>query len=193
MATEYEIKFQATPAVLAEIEAAFSGDTVRIFMETTYYDTPSGAFAQRRWTLRRRKENGVSVCTLKTPAGQLGRREWELSCGSIEAAIPELCKLSGLTELAVLTREGLIPVCGARFTRQAAAVTVEATEVEIALDRGILFAGDREIPLWELEVELKEGSREQAAAYALALAHQYGLEPEPHSKFKRALALREEG
>ena len=191
MGYEFELKFRATEAAQAAIAA--EGTWHSISMETTYYDTPSGAFAQRRWTLRRRKENGVSVCTLKTPAGQLGRREWELSCGSIEAAIPELCKLSGLTELAVLTREGLIPVCGARFTRQAAAVTVEATEVEIALDRGILFAGDREIPLWELEVELKEGSREQAAAYALALAHQYGLEPEPHSKFKRALALREEG
>ena len=82
-------------------------------------------------------------------------------------------------------------MCGARFTRQASIVEVEGTVLEVALDKGILFAGNKEIPLCEVEIELKEGSREQAAAYALALAHQHGLQPEPQSKFKRALSLKE--
>ena len=189
MGYEFELKFRATEEIQAAIAA--EGTWHSISMETTYYDTPSGALSGLRYTLRRRLENGVSVCTLKTPAGDLGRGEWELNCGSIEAAIPELCKLSGLSQLPELVAEGLVTVCGARFTRQASAVVVEDTEVEIALDKGMLFAGDRQIPLCEVEVELKSGSREQAAAYALALAHRYDLKPEPASKFKRALALRE--
>lgn len=189
MGYEFELKFRATE----EAQQAIAGNGIwhTVTMETTYYDTPSGALSRRHYTLRRRLENGVSVCTLKTPAGELGRGEWETACDTIEAAIPELCKLGSPTELPALVQEGLIPVCGARFTRRASAVVVEDTEVEIALDKGVLFAGDREIPLCEVEVELKEGSREQAAAYALALAHQYGLAPEPASKFKRALALKE--
>lgn len=191
MGYEFELKFRATEQAQAAIGA--EGAWRSIAMETTYYDTPSGDLSQRHYTLRRRLENGVSVCTLKTPARELGRGEWETECDAIEAAVPELCRLSGLAELPALGAEGLISVCGARFTRQASTVTVEGTELEIALDKGVLFASGKEIPLCEVEVELKAGSREQAAAYALALAHQYDLKSEPASKFKRALALREEG
>lgn len=189
MGYEFELKFRATEAAQAAIAA--QGQWHTITMATTYYDTPSGALSGLRYTLRRRLENGTSVCTLKTPAGELGRGEWETECDTIESAIPMLCKLGCPKNLPSLVEEGLIPVCGARFTRQASTVEVEGTVLEVALDKGILFAGNKEIPLCEVEIELKEGSREQAAAYALALAHQHGLQPEPQSKFKRALSLKE--
>ena len=64
--------------------------------------------------------------------------------------------------------------------------------LEIALDRGYLFAGEKQLPLCEVEVELKAGSQAAAVAYAKALAEKYGLIPEPGSKFRRALALRED-
>lgn len=189
MGYEFELKFRATEA--AQVAIAQDGSWHTVTMATTYYDTPSGSLSSRRYTLRRRLENGVSICTLKTPAGELGRGEWETECDTIEAAIPMLCKLGCPAHLPELTGEGLVPVCGARFTRQASTLEVDGTVLEIALDKGILFAGEKEIPLCEVEVELKEGSREQAAAYALALAHQHGLQPEPASKFKRALSLKE--
>ena len=69
MAIEYEWKFQATPHTLEAIQGAFDGNAVTISMETTYYDTPSGALSARHYTLRKRLENGLCVCTLKTPAG----------------------------------------------------------------------------------------------------------------------------
>ena len=69
MAIEYELKFQATPQQLAQIDRAFQEEGQTLSMETTYYDTPSGALSARHYTLRTRLENGVSVCTLKTPAG----------------------------------------------------------------------------------------------------------------------------
>ena len=191
MGIEFELKYRATPAIQAEIGKSGTWHTVS--METTYYDTPSKALSRRHFTLRRRLENGVSVCTLKAPAGELGRGEWETECGSIEAAISELCKLGCPKILPFLVAEGLAEVCGARFTRQASTVETEGAVLEIALDEGILFAQEKQIPLCEIEVELKEGAREQAVAYAKALAETYGLEPEYGSKFKRALALREEG
>ena len=64
--------------------------------------------------------------------------------------------------------------------------------LELALDRGVLTGGGKEIPLCEVEIELKEGSQSFADHYAKCLAQKYGLIPQPHSKFRRALALRGE-
>lgn len=188
MGKEFELKYAATPAQQQALMEGF-GDFTEIAMETTYYDTADGAFAEQKLTLRRRLENGVSVCTLKAPAGVNSRREWETEAESIEAAIPVLCKLSGWEEPGLLAAKGLIPVCGARFTRLAKTVELVACTVEIAVDRGVLVAGEKQIPLCEIEVELKDGSEEAAVAIARYLAHQYGLVPEPKSKFRRALEL----
>ena len=143
--------------------------------------------------LRCRLENGVSVCTLKTPGKGAQRGEWEVNCDSVTAAVPELCKLSAPEELPALCAAGLIPICGARFTRKAGTFTLRDCVLELALDQGILFSGEKEVPLCEIEVELKSGSREAVDAFAHQLAEIYDLKPEEKSKFARALALYNEG
>ena len=190
MGKEFELKYAATPEILAAVRKDLDSVT-EISMETTYYDTPSKDLSARHMTLRRRYENGISVCTLKAPEGPNSRKEWEVEAASIEVAIPMLCKLSNWQELVDLTADGLIAVCGARFTRQAATVTLPDCVVEIALDQGILMGGGREVPLCELEVELKSGSEAAATYFANVLAAQHGLTREPKSKFARAMALAE--
>ena len=189
MATEIELKYAATAQQILQIRDAVAGDYTSISMETTYYDTSAGDLSARKWTLRRRLENGISVCTLKTPADGLGRHEWELEADSIQAAIQELCKLSGLEELTALTAEGVIAVCGARFTRLACPVDLGIATAELALDKGILFGGGRELPFAEVEVELKSGVETAVFGWSHALAARFGLKPEPRSKFRRALTL----
>ena len=188
MGAEFELKYAATPAQQDAIMKDLGGFTP-IIMETTYYDTADGALSQRRITLRCRLENGVSVCTVKTPEMDNVRGEWETECDSIDAAIPVLCKLGCPVDLPMLTKDGLNAICGARFTRMAKTVELESCVVEIAVDSGVLFSGGREEPLCEVEVELKSGSREEAEGYAVALAERYSLVPEEKSKFRRALAL----
>lgn len=188
MGKEFELKFAATPAQQDAIAAAL-GSFAPISMETTYFDTPEGALSARRITLRRRLENGQSVCTVKTPAEGGARGEWETECDDIMVAVPVLCKLGCPIALPQLTKCGLSPICGARFTRLAKTVELKKCVVEIALDRGVLTGGNREIPLCEVEVELKSGCCEDAVAYANALAEKYGLVPEERSKFRRALQL----
>ena len=185
MGIEFEVKFRATPAIQETIRKGIPEQEAIYAMQTTYYDTPGGDLAKRRFTLRRRMENTLSVCTLKTPADGLGRREFE----NIEDALGELCRLSGITELPALFSKGLIPVCGAAFTRIAKTLVLEGCTVELALDKGILSGGGKQLPLCEIEVELKSGSREAALAYAQKLAKTYGLTPEAYSKFQRAQAL----
>ena len=188
MGIEYELKFRASEQVQQAILASVPGEDQHFSMQTTYYDTPSGALSARFYTLRRRMENGLSVCTLKAPA-QEGRGEWEVCCDRIEGAIEELCKLGAPADLADLVREGLVVVCGARFQRVARTVVTEDCTLELAIDRGILIGGSSEEDLCEVEVELKSGSADACDRVALELASRFGLEQEARSKFRRALAL----
>lgn len=188
MGREFELKYSAKPEQQAAIREIFPNLTP-IQMETTYYDTPAGDLSARHWTLRRRLENGRSVCTLKTPAPGGARGEWELEGEEITRAIPELCKLGAPAELPMLTQAGVIRVCGARFTRLAGEITAQGCTLELALDSGVLMGGSKTEPLCEVEVELKSGDDAQAAAYAQALAREFGLVPQPKSKYRRALEL----
>lgn len=186
MGREFELKYRLTLEQLAILEKTCAPFNT-LHMETVYYDTPSGELGKRRWTLRRRMENGTPVCTMKTSAQDGARGEWEIAWEDIFTAPERLAALGAPAELPAITAEGLIPTCGARFTRLAAPIHHGDSLLELALDQGVLINGATEIPFAELEVELKEGSDSDARAFAETLADTYGLTPEPKSKFYRAL------
>ena len=188
MGRELEWKYRADSGVIAAIRASF-GDFSEIRMETVYYDTLDAALSRRRWMLRRRYENGTSVCTLKTPLPDGSRGEWETPCDDIRLAIKELCKLGASEDLLTLTESGLREVCAARFTRLAKRLTLERCTVELALDEGALMGGGKTLPFAEIEVELKSGEEAAATAFAETLARKFGLTPEPKSKAQRAMEL----
>ena len=188
MGREFELKFAATKEDHDALRQRFS-NLSPIEMETTYYDTPAGDIRQLHWTLRRRMENGICVCALKTPGDGFGHGEWEACCSRIEDAVPVLLEKGAPQRLSVLAASGLFPASGARFVRLAGLISVPGCTVELALDEGVLLGGGKEQPLCEVEVELKEGSEEAAAAIAMALAQEYGLRPETRSKIARAMAL----
>ena len=188
MGREFELKYAATEAELALLRSRYPQLTP-IAMETTYYDTPAGTLGKLHWTLRRRMENGKSVCTLKTPLPDGSRGEWETECDKILNAIEPLCALGAPKQLALLTAGGVEPVCGAKFTRLAGRIDANGCTVELALDRGVLTGGRKILPFAEVEVELKDGAEAAAVAFAEALARELGLRPEPRSKVARARAL----
>ena len=192
MGIEFELKYRATEAQLSALEAAFPGDAQMIRMHTRYYDTKDRAFSRRKLTLRCRLENGQPVCTLKTPAGGNARGEFELPWADIHQAAPELCKQAQQEQLLPLLEGGLAEVCGAKFTRRALLLEFPEFTAELALDRGVLTGGGKEIPLAEAELELKSGSREGLQTFGLLLEQKFGLIPERLSKFRRALDLAKE-
>ena len=188
MGREFELKFAATTAVQAAIRQEFSGFR-EISMETTYFDTADGALSDRRVTLRLRKENETSICTLKTPLLDGSRGEWECQADNITDGLNALVALGAPREVALLAEPGLQPVCGAKFTRLVAEVTTADGTAELALDSGVLLGGGKETTLCEVEVELKSGSDRATLAFAEGLAAKYNLQPENKSKFRRALGL----
>ena len=188
MGREFELKYRAAREQLEKIRETFGGFHA-IQMETTYYDTPEGALGRLHWTLRRRMENGVSVCTVKTKLEDGSRGEWETEGQDILEALPRLIALGAPKALEEYTRQGVVPTCGARFTRQAALLKAGEGKVELALDEGVLIGGGKELPFAEVEVELKQGADADAIAFARSLAARFCLEEEPKSKLRRALDL----
>ena len=186
MGREFELKYRANPAVLEVIQGDFPGFHT-ITMETTYYDTPDGILGRLHWTVRRRLENGVSVCTVKTNLPDGSRGEWEVEADEIAEALPRLVSMGAPEALLAYSARGLRPTCGARFTRNAA--MVNGGRSELALDSGVLLGGGKEEPLCEVEVELKQGTDEETALFAQTLAEKYHLLPQPKSKLARARAL----
>ena len=188
MGREFELKFRADAGAISRIQEKY-GCFTPISMETTYYDTFDLKLSMHHWTLRRRMENGVSVCTFKRPHADGGRGEWEAEAASITEGIMALCQAGADWELMRITAGGLMEVCGARFTRLAKTLEIPGATVELALDQGILTGRGKELSFQEVEVELKEGTDEAAIAFAKALAEEFGLVPEAKSKFARAMTL----
>lgn len=188
MGREFELKYRATADVQAAIRAKF-GPFRQIAMETTYFDTTDSRLSARKMTLRLRKENDTTICTLKTPLPDGSRGEWECEATDIAAGIAQVIRLGAPAELLALAGEGLSAVCGARFTRLATEIPTADGTAELALDSGVLLGGGREMPLCEVEIELKTGSDTAAQALADSIAAEFDLTAEPCSKFRRASAL----
>ena len=188
MGREFELKYQATPETIAAIQAKF-GAFNPISMETTYFDTADLALRKRKWTLRRRLENGKSVCTVKTPLPDGSRGEWETENTDFAAGAKALCAMGAPKEIFDYVNHGVAPFCGARFTRLAKTIELPGGSVELALDEGVLLGGGQELPFAEVEVELKSGEDSVARAFAGKLAAEFDLKEQPKSKLARAMAL----
>lgn len=185
MARELELKYRAGAAQMERILADYPAEE-SVCMETTYFDTPEKLLKRQHRTLRCRLENGVAVYTMKTPLPDGSRAEWETEAGSLAEALVCLCRM-GAPELP--EADTLTPLCGARFTRLRTMVPTADGTAELALDEGILLGGGKEIPLREVELELKAGSDGALLELGRKFAGEYALEVEPKSKFARASAL----
>ena len=188
MGQEYELKYRAEASTLEAIRRSY-GPFAALAMETTYYDTPDAALSRRKWTLRRRLENGSAVCTRKTPMADGSRGEWEVENTELTAGAKQLYALGAPEEILDYVNQGVAPFCGAKFTRLAKTIALPGGTVELALDEGVLLGGGRELPFAEVEVELKSGEDSVASAFAEALAAEFDLKEQPKSKLARAMVL----
>ena len=197
MGTETEIKLEVgdlqlldcilcSPAVTSHMQTPFT----YLRMQTTYYDTEDGALEKNRWMLRLRTENNRSVVTMKTPGAGHTRGEWECESAYLDEALPKLAALGAPEEIGKLQVDALLPVCGAKFTRITAGLTLDGgTRCAVCGDVGELTGGGKKQLLCELELELTEGSEQTLQAFADDLMAQFHLSEQPLSKLQRARTL----
>ncbi len=200
-----ELEFKLAAADADELErvledealAALRTGELQVYeMRSTYYDTPSGRFSERLYTVRRRMENDRSVLCVKAPVPGAAldaklRGEWETEGEDIAAALPELVTLGAPADLLDAAQEGIIPVCGAAFRRRAVHLQLSDGSIcELACDLGELFGRTQHMPLGDVELELKEGAPDETRRLAETLGRRFRLRPEPRSKYLRARGLR---
>lgn len=164
-------------------------------LANVYFDTPGRDLERERIALRLRSDGERFVQTVKTAGqgrgGLYARGEWETAVEK-EALDPTWLSSLGLAPLdqpAVLAK--LAPVYRTDFYRTCWQIEREAHHIELALDAGEIVVGERQVPIFELELELKRG--DQAALWTLAdaLAERCALRPANASKAARAASLRD--
>lgn len=165
--------------------------------ENIYYDTADRRLSTARYGLRLRRVGDRSLVTLKGPTdgndGLHRRAEYEL-----EGVAPDPTTWpSGVARDLTLALTGgapLAPLLRIHTERRVLHAEREgAVTAEICLDRGTIYAGERQAPICELEIEqLPDGSADDLADLAAALVKLIRLRPEPRSKLERGLALLEE-
>ncbi|WP_136247413.1 CYTH domain-containing protein [Halomonas borealis] len=159
----------------------------------TYFDTADGRLEAERMALRLRHADGRLLQTLKTSgqgSGGLSTRgewEWEVIGPGLDLArLAELPPIRALGE-GVLGR--LVPCFATDFVRETWWWEGHGSTVEVALDLGEVKSDDRQVPIRELELELKDGDPGALFELADALADTLPLRPSDTSKAARGGAL----
>lgn len=178
MAEELEIKLSLEPngliSVLNWLQAqpsATNGDKKSLV--NRYYDTPTAELNHQRAALRVRQTGDKYIQTLKTQGefvnGAHRRQEWEwpLTGPSLSLGLLADTPLGDGINLAQLT-----PVFETNFTRQIIMLDDGEAVIECALDEGVIVSGEQEIPLHEVEFELKSGDPSRLLVWAKRLARQ---------------------
>ncbi len=165
-------------------------------LETWYFDTAAGGLRDAGLTYRIRLEDGRWMATVKADGVSAGglhqRREWTVPVGGPEPRYDHFAATeAGPLLTAAGDDEPLAPLFRTVFDRRRADVAVGDSRIEAAVDMGTIVAGDREEPIAEVELELKEGSAAAVLALGAELVRQVPLAVETRSKFHRALALAE--
>lgn len=167
---EVELKFQVPEAQRDAVARAVAGRARarREKLVALYFDTPGRALAQAALALRIRREGGRWVQTLKG-AGDDGLTRLEhnvpLARRAGHAPAPDPARHAGtpagerlLELLATHPDEKLETLFGTEVMRQRRSVRRGGAVLELCLDRGRIAAGDRALPVCELEIELVRGA-----------------------------------
>jgi len=145
---------------------------------TVYFDTPKGLLRSKGFSLRVRTVGGKWTQTVKQSvdeaAGLFDRSEWEAEIRpqpDLEAAgETPLLKAVGLKALRKVR-----PVVTSDVTRTTWILGAGGGEIELCLDEGSIGAPDRQSPIHELELELRQGDPLDLMKVARALAEQLPL------------------
>ncbi|WP_072310279.1 inorganic triphosphatase [Hafnia alvei] len=198
MNVEIELKFIATPEVAEQLSQRLAPwpnvHTAAQKLTNIYYETADNTLRSYDMGLRIRGYGDRYEMTLKTAGKTVGglhqRPEFNVDLKSAELDIhllpaevwPEGCDLQAL-------QAALSPVFSTHFAREKWVVTYRSSEIEVALDQGEVKAGELSEPLYEIELELKSGSREDLLSFAQELATEGGLRLGSLSKAARGYHL----
>lgn len=155
---EIELKLEVVPADLAKLVGSeVLGEPDRIVQQhDTYFDTNDRSLFDAGYTLRVRKVGEARIQTVKasgTSASIFARSEWEVNLAGevpvIDHSTPLLNEFGA--ELDVK------PQFEVHVDRRIWTLRADVSTIEAALDEGLAVAAERQAPIVEIELELKDG------------------------------------
>lgn len=194
---EIELKLQVPPARRDAVAAEVAGRSppAPLRLQAAYFDTPDRALAKAGLALRLRREGQRWVQTLKgAGADGITRLEHNVPRPARTAAPPDVdaalhagtpvgdrlfdvLRAAPDATLACLYRTDI-----RRLTRR---VRTRLGTLELAFDQGAILAGDRQLPVLELEIELVGGAPAAVLATARRWIARHGLWLDTRSKAER--------
>lgn len=173
---EIELKIMLEPQNVLMIETWLNSQKTQLLaretveLGNTYYDTPEQFFAAQKMGLRVRSYNNDIELTLKTKGEIVGglhiRPEYNLPLSSLTPDFVTLVEKFQLPfENAVEISHCLQATFSTDFTRQTCLLKVGQSDIEVALDQGLIKNAYGEEAICELEFEIKQG--ELADLFAL--------------------------
>lgn len=182
---ECELKLSGTRGQLRKAEAIVKRmigagiDWQTDQLVTSYYDTTDRRLSQRGVALRVRKKGRTYTQTVKAKALQSAamseRPEWNVD---VTSARPDLSVLprQAKSRVGLVLPHELKKLFTVDVERKKAVVELPAgsalgsAEVEIAIDRGVVRAGQKSVDMTELEIELIAGDPNAIFEFAMQLS-----------------------
>ena len=198
MHTERELKFAADrdtlkTALTLPLPGAIIRGPVSQALKSTYFDTETLDLMRRGVSLRVRQSGGKCILGVKKDAhahgGYFERDEAEAPLPSSKVDLNVLDRRISSELSEIVGKKALAPRFGSDIRRTLKTLRFHGADIEVALDEGFLFAGERREPTDEIELELKAGEPAALFEFGLALVDALPLTPSILSKAERAAEL----
>ena len=169
--SETELKYVVPEAAARAVDASLRRLGARqVSIESRYFDCDDGRLAASGISLRLRRSAGRWEQTVKAPGRHAVERleetvprpgRWGAGGPGIDASLHFQTRAGALLQATLQGEDPalalLMQVCTTRVRRRAAEIDVGSSRVEVAFDRGTIVAGDRSLPICEVEYELEAG------------------------------------
>lgn len=193
---EFELKFLVPMQRLESVAVHLDMDEARRErLRARYFDTSTGLLGKHHLSLRIRKEGRRWVQALKAPGTSAVNRlehevarpgRWGVSGPPLDMALHDGTPAGDALLHVLRTNADAVSasVCvvyesdivrRTRLVQLGAPGQLGSAVVELALDRGLLRAGDRSVEVSELEFELKHGEPTALVEYAGQVQQQHNL------------------
>jgi inorganic triphosphatase YgiF len=144
-------------------------------------------------TLRVRSDGHGHVQTIKTfilGGAGVERGEWEMPIAGDRPDLKQLRHAHAGFKLKKNGKDALHRKFETRVLRRTITLEMGGSEMELALDRGLIAARGRRQPVHEIELELKKGRKSDLLKLGARLAHALSLDYGLWAKAERGFALR---